>query len=311
MNAALRHDAAEARACAIRRVPQPPPIERLLSGHSGARVLLRSTGKDTFVRKTAANASASPRLQAQADKQHALWMRGLPFPKVRSQFVDPLGVASFDMNYIPGRTIADAVVNGAGIEVEQVAKAVARLAWVFRSGGGGLLSQQLFIAKIHAVVRASALAVNDAAHLQAIQDCGRRLALCDWSAIPETPSHGDLTLENILLTTGKSIAFIDCDETFASSYWLDFGKLFQDIDGHWCIRGLYDKDRSSTALLNARQKLDQLGVRLRLLAAEFDPALPGRLPQLAALGLFRAIPYARTEGATSFLCNRIHRMLEG
>ena len=61
----------------------------------------------------------------------------------------------------------------------------------------------------------------------------------DWDNIPESPCHGDLTLENILLTAGKTVGLIDCDEAFVSSWWLDFGKLFQDIAGHWCLRGLY------------------------------------------------------------------------
>src|SRR6202012_122146 len=85
--------------------------ERKLAGHSGARVVLHSNGRDSFVRKTAANETASVRLKAQADKQHAFWMFGLPFPKVRAQTVDAAGIGSFDMNYTPGRTIADAVMN--------------------------------------------------------------------------------------------------------------------------------------------------------------------------------------------------------
>ena len=132
----------------------------------------------------------------------------------------------------------------------------------------------------------------------------------DWTGIPETPCHGDLTLENILLTAGKSIAFIDCDESFASSFWLDFGKLFQDLDGHWCIRALYGPEPAPARLLNAVQKLEQLGAQFRHLASELDPRLPFLLPQLSALGLYRAIPYARNATSVSFVCDRIERLLE-
>jgi aminoglycoside phosphotransferase len=305
---ALRHSAAEA---LVSQVPVPAQTaERLLSGHSGARVVLHSDGHDSFVRKTAANAAASGRLKAQADKQHALWMFGLPFPKVRAQSIDTAGIGSFDMNYIPGRTIADAVMNGGVFDPAAVVKAVERLMWLFSAQGGGPIPADAFASKIVEVAGRMRDQTADAALLHAVRNCAQQLMLRDWTNIPQTPSHGDLTLENILLTAGKSIAFIDCDETFASSCWLDFGKLFQDISGHWCIRALCTPGADSVRRLNAIQKLDQLARPFRCLAGEMDKALPARLPQLAALGLFRAIPYARCDAVRWFLCNRIAHVLE-
>lgn len=307
MTAALRRSAAEApnlqtpAAMAATEVP--------LAGHSGARVVLHSNGRDSFVRKMAANAAASARLKAQADKQHAFWMFGLPFPKVRAQAIDAAGVGSFDMNYIPGRTIADAVINSSPFDPLAVVKAVERLMWLLSAQRGGPIEADLFKAKIREV---SSRAKTEHTQLrEAIETCARRLQLRDWSAIPETPSHGDLTLENILLTAGKSIAFIDCDYGFASSFWLDFGKLFQDMDGHWCIRALYAPGAEPVRRLNASQKLETLGLHFRQMAAQLDSGLPHRLPQLAALGLFRAIPYAHTDRVRLFLCDRIMRVLEG
>lgn len=287
-----------------------PPAERPLCGHSGARVVLHSDGRDSFVRKTAAGPAASARLKAQADKQHSFWMFGLPFPRVRAQACDTAGTGSFDMNYIPGRTIADAVLNGGTFDPASVVKAVERLMGLFTLGAGDELPSSLFEEKIREVADRLAGAVDDPGLRHAFGDCARLLAACDWRGIPESPCHGDLTLENILLTAGKSIAFIDCDVPFASSYWLDFGKLFQDIDGHWCIRVLYGPDGSSVHRLNAAQKLDALGARLRQLAAALDGRLAGRLPQLAALGLFRAIPYAQSDAVRAFLCRRIAHVLE-
>jgi aminoglycoside phosphotransferase (APT) family kinase protein len=307
VTAALRHRVAEA------PILQTAPVEateRKLAGHSGARVVLHSNGRDSFVRKTAASAAASARLKAQADKQHAFWMFGLPFPKVRGQTVDAAGVGSFDMNYIPGRTIADAVINSGPFDPFAVAKAVERLMWLVSAQRGAPIETDIFKAKIAEVTRRMVGEIGDRQLLEAIQVCARQLSKRDWSAIPETPSHGDLTLENILLTTGKSIAFIDCDDAFVSSFWLDFGKLFQDIDGHWCIRALYAAGTESVRRLNASQTLEKLGLHFRRLAAEMDADLPSRLPQLAALGLFRAIPYAHTDSVRFFLCDRIARVLE-
>jgi aminoglycoside phosphotransferase len=307
VTAALRHRAAGA------PILQPVPVEtteRKLAGHSGARVVLHSNGRDSFVRKTAASVAASARLKVQADKQHSFWMFGLPFPKVRAQTVDAAGVGSFDMNYIPGRTIADAVINSGPFDPLAVVKAVERLMWLFSAQRGAPIEADIFKAKIAEVTGRMVGETGDKQLLEAIQACAGLLSRQDWSAIPETPSHGDLTLENILLTTGKSIAFIDCDDAFASSFWLDFGKLFQDIDGHWCIRALYASGAEPVRRLNASQTLEKLGLHFRRLAAETDPDLPNRLPQLAALGLFRAIPYAHTDPVRLFLCDRIARVLE-
>ena len=308
MTTALRHRAAEA----PHLQPSAPveATERPLTGHSGARVVLYSNGRDSFVRKTAANASASARLKAQADKQHSFWMFGLPFPKVRAQSVDAGGVGSFDMNYIPGRTIADAVINSGSFDPLAVVKAVERLMWLFSAQRGAAIAVDIFKAKITEAAGHMLRQTEDDQLRHAMRTCTEELLSRDWSAIPETPSHGDLTLENILLTAGKSIAFIDCDQGFASSFWLDFGKLFQDMDGHWCIRALYARDADALRRLNASQTLEKLGLHFRRLAAEMDAGLPARLPQLAALGLFRAIPYAQTDPTRRFICERITCVLE-
>ena len=308
MTAALRHRAAEAPN--LQTTARVETTERLLTGHSGARVVLHSNGQDSFVRKTAATAAASARLKAQADKQHALWMFGLPFPKVRAQAIDSAGIGSFEMNYIPGRTIADAVMNSGSFDPVAVVKAVERLMWLFSAQRGAPIEPEIFRTKVAEASGRMLRETEDDQLLDAMLTCAKELLLRDWSGIPETPSHGDLTLENILLTAGKSIAFIDCDDAFASSFWLDFGKLFQDIDGHWCIRSLYGESADPVRRLNASQTLEKLGLHIRGLAAEMDSDLPVRLPQLAALGLFRAIPYAHTDVVRRFLCDRIARVLE-
>ena len=80
-------------------VAAPPPrsFTHPLKGHSGAEVVLHVQGLNSFVRKTAAHANASARLKAQAEKQHALWMMGMPLPKILRQAEDPDGRATFDM----------------------------------------------------------------------------------------------------------------------------------------------------------------------------------------------------------------------
>jgi aminoglycoside phosphotransferase len=292
-----RHDAIE-----------PQAATYALTGHSGASVILHARGSDSFVRKTAASVAASTRLRAQVRKQHGLWMMGVPVPRILHESEDETGRAVFDMAYIPGQSLAYAVIQAAPIDSERVVKAVERLIWLFLLERGASIPESRFHDKIDEIAALSHDRITGPA-LAMIESCASRLAERDWTGIPESPCHGDLSLENILLTAGKSIAFIDCDDPWISSFWLDFGKLFQDVHGHWCIRNLSIASLSSE-LVNACQKLEQLRGPFLSLASGIDVALPARLPQLAALCLLRALPYSQDLAVITFLCHRIHRVLE-
>jgi len=289
-------------------VTAPQGATYALTGHSGAKVVLHAQGSNSFVRKTAASAAASARLRAQANKQHRLWMMGVPVPKILRESEDQAGRAAFDMAYIPGQTLANAVIQAAPIDSPRVVKAIERLIWLFLLERGPAIAESRFRGKIDEIAALSRDRMTGPA-LAEIEKCAGRLAEKDWRDIPQSPCHGDLSLENILLTAGKSIAFIDCDDPWISSFWLDFGKLFQDVLGHWCIRNLSIGSHASQ-LVNARQKLEQLRAPFLSLASAVDAALPARLPQLAALCLLRAIPYSQNPAVVTFLCHRIHRLLE-
>lgn len=280
-----------------------------LHGNSGAHVTLRTGARGSYVRKTAGNAAANERLLAQAMKQNQLGRSGVTLPRVLISGHDEDGLAFFDMEYIAGRTVADAVVNDAPFDRRALGAALQRVFWLFTSGRDVAIPASLFHTKIDEIAT-RALEREQSAHLAPqILDCAERLNACDWNDIPQSPCHGDLTLENIMLANARGIVFIDCDEAWVSSFWLDAGKLFQDIAGHWCIRQLYDADSAAIRRTGAVQKLERLSRDIRALVAAADPTLPPRLPQLAALGLFRALPYARTAKVAEFTCARIGAVL--
>lgn len=57
----------------------------------------------------------------------------------------------------------------------------------------------------------------------------------NWRNIEKSISHGDLSLENIIIKE-KNIKFIDLSENFVSSYKLDISKLIFDIISSWSFR---------------------------------------------------------------------------
>ena len=254
-----------------------------------------------LVRKTAATPAVNGRLLAQSEKQRRLFMLGLPFPRVLAERTNADGCAEFDMQYLPGRSLADAVGQAATFDPGAVVKSVERMMWLFAPAAGLPLGAHLFKGKIQAI---AAKAPDEVRQLAA------RLMALNWGGIPESPCHGDLALENILITTARKVAFIDCDQAWVSSYWLDFGKLFQDIDGHWCLRHLYAPEIPQARRVNAIQKMEPLGRAFRALAARTDTALLARLPQLAALSLLRAVPYAKDQDTIAFICARMTRLLD-
>ena len=68
----------------------------------------------------------------------------------------------------------------------------------------------------------------------------------NWHNIETSPSHGDLSLENIIIKN-KFIKFIDISVNFVESYKLDISKLMFDLICLWSFR-------------NVNLKIDQLKI---------------------------------------------------
>jgi aminoglycoside phosphotransferase len=270
--------------------PTRSPAIALTGGHSGAEVLLYTDDSDTWVRKSAAASAGNARLLRQALKQRLFAAQGLPFPHVRELGFDAARRAWFEMDYVPARTLGDLVRSQVAFDRGIVIRAVDELLAKFRLTATKPLPAELFLAKIAEIGRFS--------HDASLHRAAARLSAMDWSGIPASASHGDLTFENILVAPDGSVVFIDCDEPFASSWHLDLGKLFQDAAGHWCIR--------TAPSIGAAEKLAHWARDFGALAPECN----ARLAQFAALHLLRTVPYARSDDTASFAVRAALRLLE-
>jgi hypothetical protein len=184
--------------------------------------------------------------------------------------------------------LGDLVRSQAAFDRTAVIRAVDALLAKFRLTATDALPCELFLTKINEIARFS--------HDTALHRAAARLSAMDWSGIPASASHGDLTFENILVAPDGGVVFIDCDEPFASSWYLDLGKLFQDAVGHWCIR--------AAPSIGAAEKLAHW-------ARDFGALAPdARLAQFAALHLLRTVPYARSGDTASFAVRAALRLLE-
>jgi tRNA A-37 threonylcarbamoyl transferase component Bud32 len=278
-----------------------------LTGHSGARLLLCRRGEKSVVSKAAGAAEKNERLRRQCAKQRYLSRCGVPFPRVLAEGTNNEAQAFFEMEYVPSRTAAAMLCEAVPFDLPQLLNALQRLFGFLRLTAGAALPEAAFHDKIAGIAACGSEPCRR--HAAAIEAAAQRLHALDWSGIPHSLDHGDLTLENMLVAPGRGILFIDCDECFVSSWWLDAGKLFQDVSGHWCLRNLYLSETPGLALLNATERLGRLALVLRTAIAGMDAALARRLPQLAALHLFRTLPYSRDERLVAFVLQRISKVL--
>ncbi|MEJ1967565.1 MAG: hypothetical protein WDN03_02855 [Rhizomicrobium sp.] len=275
-----------------------PPARAIqaLGGHSGAALILCEEAGRSVVRKTAAAPAANLRLRQQAIKQRLLAAQGFAFPAVRRIAADDTGRAFFEMDYVPARTLAEVVTGAVPCSRDAIMDAVAGLVRAFAALSASAIPAAAFRDKIESIAAA-------APGNLAVAGIARDLLARDWSDIPRSPDHGDLTLENILLTPDQSVVFIDCDVAWTSSWWLDLAKLFQDLEGHWCLRAV------ASPSIDALERLRLFASDFRRLAHELDPALPPRLAQLAALHLLRTLPYAKDAATVAFASAAAQRLL--
>jgi tRNA A-37 threonylcarbamoyl transferase component Bud32 len=280
----------------------PEPIR--LHGHSGAQLLLLARGTAHVVRKTAGAVCQNERLLAQAEQQHQLHFSGVAVPRIFETGIDASGHAFFEMEYVPGQSVANAVGEAMVFDPGAVVAALSRLFDFLKLTANGTVPAAAFHAKIAQIAATDNAACRG--YGERIAGAAGRLAAFDWSGIPQSAGHGDLTLENILISP-SGVIFIDCDVCFSSSYWLDAAKLFQDVHGHWCLRQHYR--RGGPALVNAIQQMRDFELPLRRLAGAIDRDLPERLASLTAFHLFRTLPYVREAAIAGFVLDRLERVL--
>ena len=119
----------------------------------------------------------------------------------------------------------------------------------------------------------------------------------DWTTIEMSPSHGDLSLENIIIKK-EIIKFIDLSDNFVSSYKLDISKIIFDIISSWSFR-------------NASLKLDNLKIyslKIHLLK-NFSKKLSKSdiedIKMLIILDFLRVLVYTKNSDEINLLENKL------
>ncbi len=285
----------------------PGSTRRALLGYSGVDLTLIEHPAGAFVRKQVRHAGQNDRLRAQAAKLAWAHDAGFPCPALRDSGIEA-GLFWFEMDYVPGESLANGLTSGRAINWPDVAAQVLAVLTRMQAAAGPVIDPAAFTLKLSDIGRRCAGLAAVQSMISRIDGVILAMSAMNWSGLQAGPCHGDMTLENMLLRPDGSLVFIDFDVPEPSSFILDIGKLYQDLLGQWFLRQLVLRDPDGMELLNARLNLARaIGHFDATLAAMMPDA--GRIGQFAAFHLMRTLPYASDAAVPRFVLGRVESLI--
>ncbi|WP_415945848.1 phosphotransferase [Selenomonas montiformis] len=204
-------------------------IKTDLGGHSGCKIVLCEPDQgDVFVRKISSSIDYNSRLKKQKEKQKKYHSNKIKVPKILNEGYQDDGLYFFDMEYIQGITMAEYIK---GMEVSKIKSFVDDLLEdIIDFDNCGESDVGAFLNKINAL--------ND--KLSDLQNpiINKALSILkehNWKYFHESSCHGDMTLENIIISN-NSIYLIDFLDSFYNSWILDLSTILQDVQTLWHYR---------------------------------------------------------------------------
>lgn len=275
---------------------------RLLTGLSGALVVVGTQdGSTWFVRKGAQQPADSVRLRRQAEKQIYLAdsdITGICVPPVladgeldgRYYFEMPLVVGLDGPTYL--RVASYREVERFGDRLCDFLLSVANTSALFDKNPDSSLFDAMFGRLVQIRSRCPVVDPDTCERLFVLLDRLRQL-----NGIPRTLCHGDMTLENLIVTPDGLIWGIDLLDAPFDHYWNDVAKLHQDFSGGWYAR-------SHAAIPIA--VLQYLSDRVLETAFALDDRYENVHPVLMAMTFARILPYVvQDEVATAYVGERV------
>ena len=200
-----------------------------LVGHSGCKIVLIQSQESAFVRKTSGSKAYNDRLKKQCEKQKNFQGTDrIKAPEILNSGFDAHGLFFFEMQYIGGQTYANYIENSANLNPKLVAEDFYELLQHKK----GLVDSRFSDQFQHKIESLS----TELPGTKTVQEALSALKNYSWKPELLSPCHGDLTLENILVSRDGHIYLIDFLDSFCDSWIVDLGKLLQDLELQWSFR---------------------------------------------------------------------------
>ena len=158
-------------------------MRRALVGHSGVELTLIERPHGALVRKKARHTDQNARLRAQARKLAWAHAAGFPCPAIRGDGIEN-GFYWFDMDYIPGESLANALISGRAIDWPRVVGQVVDVLRRFQGSAGAVLDAGAFTAKLADIVDRCEARDMLQPLLRRIDRAAEALTALDWTGVP-------------------------------------------------------------------------------------------------------------------------------
>ncbi len=268
-----------------------------LSWHSGCEITLYKDNDRFFIRKTAWRESYNGRLKLQADKQKGFVSDCFYKPEIYSDWYI-WDIYYFDMQYLNCQTLASYMQS---ITVKEISSLVEKAITTLDIKWEEYLdnTNEIFQKKLKSLREN----FNDITGIE--NDALNLLENFDFSVIPHSHCHGDLTLENILITPEKKIYLIDFLDSFFDSWMIDVAKLLQDLEIWWSYRHEQMNSTLSLRLTIAKQALLE-----NILELENWKDKILYIYHILLLNILRIVPYTKDEVTKNFLQDSLKRVID-
>lgn len=267
-------------------------IIKNLSGHSGCKVYLTANNGNIYVSKISASKEYNFRLKKQCQKQRKFFKSSnVSTPNILNYGYDN-ELFYFDMEYVKAKTMAEYINEISIIEISDYIKCLFASLY-FKNEVKTDKSSIIFLNKIQNLKKS----LYDFTQLKRAFEI---LENFDWNKVPKTPCHGDLTLENILVTQDKRLYLIDFLDSFYNSWIIDIAKLLQDLELKWSFRHKTINSNMELRLLIAKEALIE-----EILKTENGKEKLDTIYHVLLLHVIRIYPYAKDEMTFKFLNNAL------
>ena len=258
-------------------------------GYSGCKLKLFEDGMKKYVIKTSVNKEYNLRLKSQYLKQSEVYLDGFSTCTVHdSGFED--GLFYFKMDYVQGKTLAEEMIDINLYKIEILTTKMLLHAVNYKKIN--LDADEIFQNKIEDLQKK----ISTSAHLNEVFNMLKNFS---WKYVISSKCHGDLTLENIIVS-GDNLTPLDFLDSFYDSWMIDAAKILQDSDIMWSYRRTAPNSNLIVRLTIMRdliiKKIRQMFMGDKLIETVY---------MILLLNLLRIFPYVKDRFTENFLLEKI------
>lgn len=265
-----------------------------LKGYSGCKLKLIEDDKKNYVKKISVNENYNSRLKAQCFKQSNVTLNGFKACKVYDSGIED-GLFYFKMDYIQGKTLAEKMFTVDLCEIQFITEKILLHAANYEKIN--LDADSIFQAKIKDLQKKLSARVH-------LNKAFTMLKNFSWQYVVNSKCHGDLTLENIIVS-GDDLTPIDFLDSFYDSWMIDAAKILQDADIMWSYRYTPPNSNLIVRLTIMRdlivKKINQMFMGDKILETVY---------MILLLNLLRIFPYVKDRLTEKFLSTKTLYLVE-